>query len=41
MDFGRMMAMQLEIAEYSLAIDATSKLIGKTAQTFDTLLKSQ
>jgi hypothetical protein len=41
MDFERMLAMQLEVAEYSLVVDATSKLIGKTTQTFDTLLKSQ
>jgi type III secretion system YscI/HrpB-like protein len=36
-----LVAMQLEVAKYSLLIDVTSKLVGKSIHSIDTLLKSQ
>ncbi|QFT33945.1 Type III secretion needle MxiH like protein [Labrenzia sp. THAF82] len=32
---------QMEIVKYSLLMDVTSKLVGKSTQTFDTLMKGQ
>lgn len=37
----QMMAMQVEVVKYSMLIDVTSKLTGKTTQAFDTLMKGQ
>lgn len=37
----RMMAMQMEVAQFSLLVDVTSKLAGKTTQSIDTLMKGQ
>jgi type III secretion system YscI/HrpB-like protein len=36
-----MIAMQMEVANYSLLIDVTSKLVGKSIHSLDSLLKSQ
>ncbi|PTW56651.1 type III secretion system (T3SS) basal body protein I (YscI/HrpB/PscI-like) [Breoghania corrubedonensis] len=38
---GQLFAVQVEIIKYSLLIDVTSKLTGKSTQTFDTLMKGQ
>lgn len=38
---GQLLAIQVEIIKYSLLIDVTSKLTGKSTQTFDTLMKGQ
>lgn len=37
----KMMAMQMEVAQFSLLVDVTSKLAGKTTQSIDTLMKGQ
>ena len=37
----KMMAMQMEVARFSLLVDVTSKLAGKTTQSIDTLMKGQ
>lgn len=41
MDAGTMMAMQMEVTNFSLLVDMTSKLTGKSTQAFDTLMKGQ
>lgn len=38
---GQLFAVQVEIIKYSLLLDVTSKLTGKSTQTFDTLMKGQ
>lgn len=37
----QLIAVQVELAKFSLLIDVTSKLAGKSAQAFDTLMKGQ
>lgn len=37
----QLIATQLEIVKFSLLMDVTSKLTGKSTQTFDTLMKGQ
>jgi len=37
----KLIATQVEIVKYSLLMDVTSKLTGKSTQTFDTLMKGQ
>ncbi|EAV41320.1 hypothetical protein SIAM614_00979 [Stappia aggregata IAM 12614] len=37
----RLLETQMEIVKYSLLMDVTSKLVGKSTQTFDTLMKGQ
>lgn len=41
MDARTMMAMQMEVTNFSLLVDMTSKLTGKSTQAFDTLMKGQ
>jgi type III secretion system YscI/HrpB-like protein len=41
LDANSLMAMQLELVNFSLLVDVTSKLTGKSTQAFDTLLKGQ
>lgn len=41
MDIATMTIMQYEVAKYSLLVDVTSKLAGKSTQSFDSLLKNQ
>lgn len=36
-----LVSMQLEVTKYTLLVDVTSKLAGKSTQAFDSLLKSQ
>ncbi|MEP3665288.1 MAG: EscI/YscI/HrpB family type III secretion system inner rod protein, partial [Roseibium sp.] len=36
-----LIATQVEVVKYSLLMDVTSKLTGKSTQTFDTLMKGQ
>lgn len=36
-----LVAAQVEIAKFSLLVDVTSKLVGKSTQAFDTLMKGQ
>jgi len=38
---GTMMAMQMEVANFTLLVDISSKLTGKTTQALDTLMKGQ
>lgn len=38
---GTMLAMQMEVANFSLLVEVTSKLTGKSTQAFDTLMKGQ
>ena len=40
-DVNTMLAMQMEIANFSLMVDVTSKLTGKSTQTLEVLLKGQ
>ncbi|MBT9288733.1 type III secretion system inner rod subunit SctI [Prosthecodimorpha staleyi] len=41
MDVNTMMAMQMELVRFSLLVEVTSKLTGKSTQAFDTLMKGQ
>ncbi|MBC8130274.1 MAG: type III secretion system inner rod subunit SctI, partial [Rhizobiaceae bacterium] len=41
MDAGTLMAMQMEVANFTLLVDITSKLTGKSTQALDTLMKGQ
>jgi type III secretion system YscI/HrpB-like protein len=36
-----LLAMQVEVVNYTLMVDVTSKLTGKSTQSFDTLMKGQ
>ena len=36
-----LVAVQLEVVQYSMLVDVTSKLTGKATQSFDTLMKGQ
>ena len=40
-DVGTLMAMQMELVRFSLLVEVTSKLTGKSTQAFDTLMKGQ
>jgi type III secretion system YscI/HrpB-like protein len=40
-DFQTLMKVQMEVVHYSLLVDVTSKMTGKSTQAFDTLLKGQ
>jgi len=40
-DVSTMLAMQVEVVNYTLLVDVTSKLTGKSTQSFDTLMKGQ
>lgn len=40
-DARTMMAMQMEVANFTLMVDVASKLTGKSTQAFDTLMKGQ
>lgn len=40
-DAGTMMAVQMEVANFTLLVDISSKLTGKSTQAFDTLMKGQ
>ena len=40
-DVNTLLAMQMEIANFSLMVDVTSKLTGKSTQTLEVLLKGQ
>jgi type III secretion system YscI/HrpB-like protein len=40
-DATTLLAMQVEVANYTLMVDVTSKLTGKSTQSFDTLMKGQ
>ena len=40
-DFQTLMALQMEVVKFSLLVDVTSKLTGKSTQAFDTLMKGQ
>lgn len=40
-DTKTLMAMQMEVAQFSLLVDVASKLTGKSTQAFDTLMKGQ
>lgn len=40
-DAGSLMQMQLELTNFTLLVDLSSKLTGKTTQVFDTLMKGQ
>ncbi|MEJ1160532.1 type III secretion system inner rod subunit SctI [Prosthecomicrobium sp. N25] len=40
-DFSSLMAMQMEMVRFSLLVEVTSKLTGKSTQAFDTLMKGQ
>lgn len=41
LDAGTMMAIQMELVNFTLLVDMTSKLTGKSTQVFDTLMKGQ
>ena len=41
MDVGQMMALQAEVVKYSVLVDVTSKLAGKSTQAMDSLMKGQ
>ncbi len=41
LDAGSMMAIQMELVNFTLLVDMTSKLTGKSTQVFDTLMKGQ
>ena len=40
-DMKTMLAVQMEVVNYSVLVDVTSKLTGKSTQAFETLLKGQ
>jgi type III secretion system YscI/HrpB-like protein len=40
-DIGSLMSMQMEMVRFSLLVEVTSKLTGKSTQAFDTLMKGQ
>jgi len=40
-DTNTLLAMQVEVVNYTLLVDVTSKLTGKSTQAFDTLMKGQ
>jgi type III secretion system YscI/HrpB-like protein len=40
-DTNTLLAMQMEVAQYSLLVDVSSKLTGKSTQSLDTLMKGQ
>ena len=40
-DTRTLMAVQMEVANFTLLVDVTSKLTGKSTQAFDTLMKGQ
>lgn len=40
-DANALLAMQMEVAQYTLLVDVSSKLTGKTTQSLDTLMKGQ
>lgn len=40
-DSRALLAMQMEVAQYSLLVDVSSKLTGKTTQSLDALMKGQ
>lgn len=40
-DYNRMMELQAQLVEFSLVVDVTSKLAGKSTQALDSLLKGQ
>jgi type III secretion system YscI/HrpB-like protein len=40
-DSRTLLAMQVEVAEFTMLVDITSKLTGKSTQIFDTLMKGQ
>lgn len=40
-DSRTLLAMQMEVAQYSLLVDVSSKLTGKTTQSLDALMKGQ
>lgn len=39
LDIGSLMSMQMELVRFSLLVEVTSKLTGKSTQAFDTLMK--
>jgi type III secretion system YscI/HrpB-like protein len=41
LDASMLMSMQMEVVNYTLMVDVTSKLTGKSTQSFDTLMKGQ
>jgi type III secretion system YscI/HrpB-like protein len=40
-DTNTLMAMQMEVTKFSVLVDVTSKLVGKSTQVFEALLKGQ
>ena len=40
-DTNALLAMQMEVAQYTILVDVSSKLTGKAAQSLDTLMKGQ
>ena len=40
-DAGTLMAMQMEVTNFTLLVDISSKLTGKATQSMDTLMKGQ
>lgn len=40
-DTNTLMAMQMEVTKFSVLVDVTSKLVGKSTQAFESLLKGQ
>ena len=40
-DTNALLAMQMEVAQYTILVDVSSKLTGKTTQSLDTLMKGQ
>lgn len=40
-DTNALLAMQMEVAQYTLLVDVSSKLTGKSTQSLDTLMKGQ
>ena len=41
LDSGTMMRMQMEMTQFTMLVDISSKLTGKVTSTFDTLMKGQ
>jgi type III secretion system YscI/HrpB-like protein len=41
LDAATLLSMQMEVVNYTLLVDVTSKLTGKSTQSFDTLMKGQ
>ncbi|MFP7674933.1 type III secretion system inner rod subunit SctI [Marivita sp. S0852] len=41
MDVSDMMGLQMEVVQYSMMVDVSSKLAGKSTQAMDTLMKAQ